>query len=662
MKFHGKSVFFCITSLLLSVWTTGCIVSYTELSKSGKYFEAASQCEKLNSDARKDCYHNVADTAFESQDYDTALRYYRKLGIDSGIEKVKSEYVLKVRESLNAGDLESAAKYYSKFKEKILFEDYFDDNRNEWALKDDEEIRLNIKDGKYVFSRKKKAGNWLSWKNHFNIIDRDQDFAIEAVFTKATGPDDSSNGIFFGIKDANNGLFFKIKGNGQFTFLKSYEGKTTNIIENEKSPYINPGTGANKLRVQRTGREFHFYVNGHFVGKADEEVLPGNGIGFSAGGDSKVEIDDVIVSQFPVEPAIYTELAEMEVAKGNDEIASQLIIKGGFTKAQADLRLAQTKFNQGDDAACRSYIERAGWSITDIRRSILFEENFNDNKNHWFEGVDEKVHMEITGGFYIFKDKNPELDYGTWPQNWNESLINSSADFKLEATITKEGGADDGSYDLLWGLKDINNFNSFSIAGVGQYSCDKKVGGKWFSIVPWSSSEFIRKGNATNVLSIVKSGDKLNFYINDHLVNTARYRTPEGNKIGFFLNRDIQVKIDRVVLTYFPPEIAMTLAAKIVEISGDKKELKKLAGVFVAKKSYDKAWEYYGKVLDPADVAPAFLRTLLEEEKRASVAEIAVDKLNRKGVVSTLKQILNHKAADVNSVAFEAIYRVKEGN
>ena len=65
--------------------------------------------------------------------------------------------------------------------------------------------------------------------------------------------------------------------------------------------------------------------------------------------------------------------------------------------------------------------------------------------------------------------------------------------------------------------------------------------------------------------------------------------------------------------------------------------------------------------MDEKDVAPTFLRALLEESRRVSSVDIAVEKLQRKGVISSLKQILNQKNAMINELAYDAMIRLKAG-
>jgi hypothetical protein len=659
MKNNRKLFFTSVVIAIVSLTTTGCVVSYTDLIKNGKYHEAALQCEKQKSAMRRDCYLSIADASFARENYDTALRYYRKLDHLAGMAKVKEAYLAKVRESLDANDLDMAARYMMKYEEKIIFIDNFDDKKNEWAERKSKEANLSVANGSYNFVHKRNEGSWLSWQKNIEAHDPDKEFAIESTITKASGSNGHLYGIFFGVKDSDNGLYFEISGNGHYSFSKELENKVEIIIKNTVSSHIDTGNETNKLRIESSDNYLKFYINDHFVGKAPQERLLGNAIGFSVAGNIKIEFDNLILSQFPTEQDIYTDLAKKEAINGNEETAYQLLTKAGYTKEAAYIYLAEVKFDQEDYAACKAYIDRAGWSLENISRSVIFEDTFEDNTNKWFEKNNEDVHLEIVGGSYVFEKKKPEGVYSTWHQNSVEPQIDPSGDFKIESTITKEAGKNNNAYNTIWGMKDSHNYDAFGIAGDGAYIHFRFENNKLDYIMNWTNSELVHKEDATNVVSIIKSGNVLKFYINDRFVDTAPYHGLIGDKIGFSLNRDMRVKIDHIVLTQFPPDIVLAMAAKSFDTSGNKKGFQQIAEIFLAKKSYDKAWEYYGKALDGTDVAPAFLRALLEESKRVSSVDIAVDKLQQKGVISALKQILNHKTAKVNELAYDALLQLK---
>ena len=75
----------------------------------------------------------------------------------------------------------------------------------------------------------------------------------------------------------------------------------------------------------------------------------------------------------------------------------------------------------------------------------------------------------------------------------------------------------------------------FLICAGGQYqiTSTENNGGTWEYLVPWTVSDFVNKDNAPNLLLLSKQGNYLNFYINDHLVQTLPFDGGFGAHFGF---------------------------------------------------------------------------------------------------------------------------------
>jgi len=87
-------------------------------------------------------------------------------------------------------------------------------------------------------------------------------------------------------------------------------------------------------------------------------------------------------------------------------------------------------------------------------------------------------------------------------------------DFVAQIEATQEGGPNDNAYGLLLRYVDNDNFYRFSISGNGKYRIDKSVNDEYKEIVPWTPSNAIHKGRASNLIKVECKGKKFAFYVN----------------------------------------------------------------------------------------------------------------------------------------------------
>lgn len=104
---------------------------------------------------------------------------------------------------------------------------------------------------------------------------------------------------------------------------------------------------------------------------------------------------------------------------------------------------------------------------------------------------------------------------------------------------------DDSSYGLIWGMGSTNNLFAFSIVPEqGQFNVVSVINGVVTSIIDWTTSYAIKKGNATNKLSVMNVDGDLHFLINEQRVGTAFSQQFFGNNIGFILGPETNISID----------------------------------------------------------------------------------------------------------------------
>ena len=115
---------------------------------------------------------------------------------------------------------------------------------------------------------------------------------------------------------------------------------------------------------------------------------------------------------------------------------------------------------------------------------------------------------------------------------WRVSSGKSFGDSIVEVEATPTGGPDDNVYGVMTGWLDWSNYYLFMISGDGYFRFSKRENATWTQSDPWTKSEAINEGKATNLVQVKREGETLSFYANG--VKLADYvddSFPEG-KVG----------------------------------------------------------------------------------------------------------------------------------
>jgi hypothetical protein len=185
----------------------------------------------------------------------------------------------------------------------------------------------------------------------------------------------------------------------------------------------------------------------------------------------------------------------------------------------------------------------------EAQQQIVFEDDFTDNSNEWYLTDTEECTIAIENGTYVFEHKREE---GAW-LSWQAVDIDQQGDFAITVTINKVSGVDNYGYGLVWGLEDVSNYQQFIISGNGYYRHGILANDEWSEVIEWTPAESINQENATNTLSIRKSENQIQLYINDQYVNEAEAKSFFGDKVGFIVYRKMRLEIDYLLVEQFSP-------------------------------------------------------------------------------------------------------------
>ncbi len=205
----------------------------------------------------------------------------------------KVGYRIDMRQAIEIQDL--VVTKVLKERKQIVFSDYFDNNKNNWSLLNNNKVEFKIKNGNYRFNHKADRSR-LVWQS-VNLSSSD-DYTIECDMQKIGGIQNNGYGITWGLKNVSNCFFFQISGDGHYRYMKSVKGKYKSIIPWKKSSYINKyNKSYNSLTIRKRGNTLKFYINNNYVDSAFAEPFHGNQIGFRVDMKQSVNFRNLIVSK-----------------------------------------------------------------------------------------------------------------------------------------------------------------------------------------------------------------------------------------------------------------------------------------------------------------------------------------------------------------------------
>ena len=104
-------------------------------------------------------------------------------------------------------------------------------------------------------------------------------------------------------------------------------------------------------------------------------------------------------------------------------------------------------------------------------KSIVFFDDFSNNKNQWAVENSEGATFEFKNGLYYFAHNRFERSWHAY----KTINIDEHRDFEIETSIVKVSGITDNGYGLIWGRKDGVNQFEFQATGDGYVRIKKYV-------------------------------------------------------------------------------------------------------------------------------------------------------------------------------------------
>jgi TIR domain len=208
--------------------------------------------------------------------------------------------------SLWMEELTKLGKQGAPAKTGVIFEDHFEDNRNNWSEKrDHQQMVMRVRNGRYNLEHKGR-GSWYTWKNI--VIDQNRDFEIETEIAHAYTTSLDSNetpfyGVMWGGKDVDNLFVLMLSYDGKFSYQKCVADDWRVIIPWTscyafKQVDLKPSFEArNKVTIRKQSKIIEFRVNDTWVEDAEFEAFFGNNVGFGIWRNFEISVEHIKVTQ-----------------------------------------------------------------------------------------------------------------------------------------------------------------------------------------------------------------------------------------------------------------------------------------------------------------------------------------------------------------------------
>ncbi|BDS15114.1 OmpA family protein [Aureispira anguillae] len=177
------------------------------------------------------------------------------------------------------------------------------------------------------------------------------------------------------------------------------------------------------------------------------------------------------------------------------------------------------------------------------QQNLIFEENFDDNFLQWMHGNSAEYSAQVKDGLYQIKYKQ---EVGAW-YFWQSIPVHPDTSFYIESKITPFLEGRQSVYGLIWGVRDLNNYNAFLVSNQGKTSVVTCRKGKFTRVINWTLTSNYQN-NQAHTIAIRKNNGKMRYYLDGKVAFTSRVLPFYGDLLGFVISGKTAAKIDHLTV------------------------------------------------------------------------------------------------------------------
>lgn len=181
---------------------------------------------------------------------------------------------------------------------------------------------------------------------------------------------------------------------------------------------------------------------------------------------------------------------------------------------------------------------------------LIFDEEFVDNQQEW--PIDKNSNNEsfLDNGYYYIYNHDTEYDY----RYYTSFDFDTNSDFVIETKLRQVYGSNTNAFGLMFCSDGVKSNYNFEIKCSGMYRISTKTDDQ-YDTKTWSTTTYIKHKGEYNILKVEKVKDKINYYINDHLISTKTVHTFFGKDFGFIIRGVNKIQIDYLKIYGQTPKI-----------------------------------------------------------------------------------------------------------
>lgn len=179
--------------------------------------------------------------------------------------------------------------------------------------------------------------------------------------------------------------------------------------------------------------------------------------------------------------------------------------------------------------------------------NVLFEDDFAGSSG-WEVGEYSTGSVGYEdGGYAVVSFGQGATMWGVANQSFSDTTI------RVDARQVSAPANDNNDYGVICRVQPNGDGYYLLISGDGYYSILLGVGGRYESLVPWTTSDEVRQGNTTNQIMVICDGADLSLYANGVLLASASDSTFTSGDIALtatsYESGETKVVFDNLIVT-----------------------------------------------------------------------------------------------------------------
>ena len=330
----------------------------------------------------------------------------------------------------------------------VRFKETFDDNSNDWTLREGNVESAEIKEGHYAIKLNNAEGQILFWKQEVDF-DPAEDFLIETDLVLVSGGSAKGFSFIWGAENAGNFLAFGLNSEGEYRIYGYKDYQFSDIIPFTAASSFKPAAQGNRIEVKKSGEKLHFSLNGALLGTASYTPTAGKGIGFITSGSLDLKVNEIIIRQ-EKPMAVLLKESFNQVAAGwsrgdgqSPEIANGTLLLKGTHATRPTFVFREVKLGLEDAFEIKASMRRKDGALN---------EGFGLT---WGTKDDDNYFIYLINSYGAYMVASRENGVYKVLKAWapSEQILNLEGDF---ARLTVKRGGDELSFFLndvwLWSM------------------------------------------------------------------------------------------------------------------------------------------------------------------------------------------------------------------